>query len=63
MTRTGYSNIMDVSANPRETEISTEERKARSDLALAYRLFDWLGLTHLIPSPSEADSRRGSQRG
>jgi ribulose-5-phosphate 4-epimerase/fuculose-1-phosphate aldolase len=42
-------NIMISAADtPRTSDCSPEERQARVDLAKAYRLFDWLGITDLI---------------
>lgn len=42
-------NIMQASAEtPRTAACSDEERAVRVDLAIAYRLFDWLGITDLI---------------
>jgi ribulose-5-phosphate 4-epimerase/fuculose-1-phosphate aldolase len=33
---------------PRDSDVSAAERAVRVDLAIAYRLFDWLGITDII---------------
>jgi ribulose-5-phosphate 4-epimerase/fuculose-1-phosphate aldolase len=45
----GPDNILGAAADtPRSSECSAEEREARIELAAAYRLFDWLGITDII---------------
>jgi len=47
--RAGTDNILSGSPDtPRSSECSPEEREARVELAAAYRLFHWLGITDII---------------
>ena len=46
---TGPGNIMAAAADtPRESHVSPAEQAVRIDLAIAYRLFHWLGITDVI---------------